>query len=56
MKSIFLRTTQSDKFYKSYNNVDIGFWANDYSKKNYSFKKENSSNIFTKKNRLKINI
>jgi putative transferase (TIGR04331 family) len=55
MKSVFLRTTQSDKFYKSYNNVDICFWANDFSKKKYSFKRDNLSNVLTRKNKLKIN-
>jgi hypothetical protein len=55
MKSVFLRTTSSDKFYKSCNNVDIGFWAHDFSKKNCSLKKENLSDIWTRKNKLKIN-
>ena len=53
MKKIFLRTTASDKFYKSYKNVDISFWAKDFSKKKL-IKSENLTSILNNKNKIKI--
>ena len=54
MKNIFLRTTASDKFYKSYRNIDICFWAEDFSKRNYLDGNKNLSNKLTRGNKLKI--